>query len=74
MGPRETLLAMVVFSIAGYLVGSGLHKNSTKANLIQSCELTGTHIIDNDTVLVCGVVRRDDRVQEKPKASREHNL
>jgi hypothetical protein len=45
---------------------------------VRDCELTGVHIIDRDTVLVCGVVKREQPGANEPKASErrkgEHDL
>jgi len=37
---------------------------------VRDCELTGVHIIDRDTVLVCGVVKRASQPEaNEPRAS-----
>jgi hypothetical protein len=48
------------------------------ATLARDCSLTSTYIIDNDTVLVCRVVKRTEPEANEPKVSErrkgEHDL
>jgi hypothetical protein len=71
------LFAVAACCIGLLWAGSHYGSRSMERTITTSCEVTATHLINKDTVIVCQVVRRDDgsvKEREKPKASREQSL
>jgi hypothetical protein len=52
------ILAFIFFSailISGYIDKQGVNTDT----IVRNCSLTGTYVIDNDTVLACRVIKRN---------------
>jgi hypothetical protein len=58
-------LALAVVMVVSFSVGA----DATESKVSRNCSLTGTYVIDNDTVIVCRVVKRGEpsTVSKKPE-------
>jgi hypothetical protein len=71
---KEFLVAFA-FVLTGFVVGYAASSESNENNLIRDCSITGAHIISNDTVIVCRVVKVDQtRAPALPKEKPEITL
>lgn len=71
-----TLLVVVLIS-AGLVLRWGDGIPPPTNTFLRNCDLIGAHIIDNDTVIVCRVIRRGDVESVEPKQNErkgEHEL
>jgi flavin reductase (DIM6/NTAB) family NADH-FMN oxidoreductase RutF len=60
----KEFLTAFVFVLAGFVMGVSINSRIEEAKLIRDCSITGVHIIADDTVVVCKVVKV--RTQEIP--------
>jgi hypothetical protein len=60
----KEFLTAFVFVLAGFVAGHVVSSKTREAKLIRDCSITGVHIIADETVVVCKVVKV--RTQEVP--------
>lgn len=60
----ETVVTWALGIILGTAVGSYIQKDAGEEHLLRDCSITGTHIIDDNTIVVCQVLKI--RQQETP--------
>jgi hypothetical protein len=70
---KESLTAFVLI-LAGFMAGRVVSSIAIENNLIRDCSITGAHIISDDTVIVCSVVKVDQTQaptipKEKPEVT-----
>lgn len=64
----DKLLGAIFASIVGVVLGATLQQHIANDRLLRDCELTRVHVVDDNTVLVCSVVKRRP---EQPKVETE---
>jgi hypothetical protein len=74
---KDTALSLFIvfllFAAMGYI--DHMLRETDKAKVIRDCSITGAHIISNDTVIVCRVVKVDQaRAPTVPKEKPEITL
>jgi hypothetical protein len=60
----KEFLTAFVFVLAGFVMGVSINSRIEEAKLIRDCSITGVHILDSETVIVCRAVKV--RTQEVP--------
>jgi hypothetical protein len=71
----NTLYTWTLGAILGVAVGSMAIRGSLESEFIRDCSITGAHIISNDKVIVCRVVKVDQtRAPAIPKENPEITL
>lgn len=66
----KEFLGAFVMILAGYMLGSLLSSRIREANLIRDCSMTRVHIIDDNTLISCTVLkvnRTETPVQDNKK-------
>lgn len=51
-----TILAVLLVVLGGVVAWDASHR-ATKRDFIRDCSITGAHIIDSDTVIMCKVLK-----------------
>lgn len=69
MGELTLSFVVTIFVVALAIVSFSVGKDDAHSGFTRDCSLTGTYIIDNDTVIVCRVVKRSEAkpVERKPE-------
>jgi len=66
---KESLTAFV-FVLAGFVAGHAVSSKASENHLIRDCSLTGTYVINNDTVVVCQVLSRTTTSTPQPQSKK----
>ena len=64
MSNSSLVLLWVGGILLGIAIGSYIQRTSKETDFIRDCSITGAHVLDNETVVVCKVVKV--RTQEVP--------
>ena len=70
---RDVFKTTLLIAAAGFVTGvvartaEGVGQHRLERTILRDCELAGVHVIDNDTVIVCRVMKRNPTPEMETK-------